>query len=180
MFRSVSSPPCLQWLWYSPDILSSENQKLFFFQRIKACIGWSCLFTFTWCWGLEYIELHHHIHASVVWCMSFISMEWDYVSELWLPAGPLFILLIIYEYGAMVLLTRKNQRTGEKSVPMPFCPPQIPHGLTWASSVRGWLMTTWAVAWPCSVVLRHGTSLALSLPNFTCSWGKCTNGVTYF
>jgi hypothetical protein len=35
MFRSVSSPPCLQWLWYSPDILSSENQKLFFFPEDK-------------------------------------------------------------------------------------------------------------------------------------------------
>jgi hypothetical protein len=39
---------------------------------------------------------------------------------------------------------------GEKPVPVPLCPPQIPHGLTRdrtrASAVRGWRLTVWAMA----------------------------------
>jgi hypothetical protein len=31
--------------------------------------------------------------------LMFMSMRWDYVSELRLPAGLLFILQMIYEYG---------------------------------------------------------------------------------
>jgi hypothetical protein len=42
--------------------------------------------------------------------------------------------------------------TREKPVPMPLCPPQIPHGLTrdwtWASAVGGRRLTAWAVARP--------------------------------
>jgi hypothetical protein len=43
------------------------------------------------------------------------------------------------------ILTRENRRVGEKSVPMPFCPPQIQHELTRArtraSAVRGQRLT---------------------------------------
>jgi hypothetical protein len=47
----------------------------------------------------------------------------------------------------------ENQRTrGKKPVPMPLCPPQIPHGLTRdrtrASAVRGRQQTAWAMARP--------------------------------
>jgi hypothetical protein len=46
----------------------------------------------------------------------------------------------------------KAEQLGEKPVPVPLCPPQIPHGLTlaWtrASAVRGWWLTTWAMARP--------------------------------
>ena len=42
--------------------------------------------------------------------------------------------------GGMTL-TGKTEVLGEKLVPVPLCPPQIPHGLTWnrtrASAVRG-------------------------------------------
>jgi hypothetical protein len=42
----------------------------------------------------------------------------------------------------------KTEELGEKPVPVPLCPPQIPHGLTWertrASAVRGRRLTTWA------------------------------------
>jgi hypothetical protein len=48
--------------------------------------------------------------------------------------------------------------TGEKPVPVPLCPPQIPHGLTLArtraSAVRGRRLTTWDRARPSLVLNR--------------------------
>jgi hypothetical protein len=40
----------------------------------------------------------------------------------------------------------KTEVLGKKPVPVPLCPPQIPHGLTWASAVRGRRLTAWATA----------------------------------
>jgi hypothetical protein len=46
----------------------------------------------------------------------------------------------------------KTEELGEKPVPLPLCPPQIPHGLTRArtpaSAVRDRRLTTWAMARP--------------------------------
>ena len=46
----------------------------------------------------------------------------------------------------------KTEVLGEKPVPVPLCPPQIPHGLardrTGASAVRGRRLTAWAMARP--------------------------------
>jgi hypothetical protein len=46
----------------------------------------------------------------------------------------------------------KTEELGEKPVPVPLCPPQIPHGLnraqTRASAVRGRRLTTWTMARP--------------------------------
>jgi hypothetical protein len=46
----------------------------------------------------------------------------------------------------------KTEVLGEKPVPVPLCPPQIPHGPTrdWtpASAVRGRRLTAWAMARP--------------------------------
>jgi hypothetical protein len=46
----------------------------------------------------------------------------------------------------------KAENLREKPVPVPLCPPQLPHGLTHVrnrtSTVRGWRLTTWAMAWP--------------------------------
>jgi hypothetical protein len=42
----------------------------------------------------------------------------------------------------------KTEELGEKPVPVPLCPPQIPHGLNRASAVRGRRLTTWAMARP--------------------------------
>jgi hypothetical protein len=52
----------------------------------------------------------------------------------------------IKSHGGMIL-TGKTEEHREKPVPVPRCPPQIPHGLThvWtqASTVRGWQLTAW-------------------------------------
>jgi hypothetical protein len=49
-------------------------------------------------------------------------------------------------------LTGKTEVFRKKPVPVPFCPPQIPHGLTRgrtrASAVRGRRLTAWAMARP--------------------------------
>jgi hypothetical protein len=46
-------------------------------------------------------------------------------------------------------LTGENRSTrGKKPVPMPLCPPQIPHGPTRDSAVRGRRLTAWAIARP--------------------------------
>jgi hypothetical protein len=46
----------------------------------------------------------------------------------------------VENHGGMIL-TGGIKKLGEKPVPVPLCPPQIPHGLTqaktWASAVRG-------------------------------------------
>ena len=46
----------------------------------------------------------------------------------------------------------KTKVLGEEPVPVPHCPPQIPHGLTWdrtrTSAVGGWRLTAWAMARP--------------------------------
>jgi hypothetical protein len=40
----------------------------------------------------------------------------------------------------------KTEELGEKPVPVPLCPPQVPHGLTRASTARGQQLTNWAMA----------------------------------
>jgi hypothetical protein len=48
---------------------------------------------------------------------------------------------------------RGNLSTRRKPVPVPLCPPQIPHDLTWArtraAAVGNRQLTTWAMARPC-------------------------------
>jgi hypothetical protein len=65
---------------------------------------------------------------------------------------------IIWVWRATVELywQGKTEELGEKPVPVPLCPPQIPHGLTpvriRAPLVRGRRLTTWAMARPSSSV----------------------------
>jgi hypothetical protein len=65
---------------------------------------------------------------------------------------------IIWSSGGMILTT-KNLRTRRKPVPVPLCPPQVPHGLTWArtraSAVRCRWQPAWAMARPQQVVLNY-------------------------
>jgi hypothetical protein len=54
-------------------------------------------------------------------------------------------------------LQGKIEELGGKTVPVPLCPSQIPHGLTQvrtlASAVRGRRVTAWTMARPCNVSL---------------------------
>jgi hypothetical protein len=82
----------------------------------------------------------------------FLGMGWDWVH---LVRWPLFDLLyqprmIDYdECGAVGMrIGRGNRSTQRKPAPVPLCPPQIPHNLTWAATVGSWQLTAWAVARP--------------------------------
>jgi hypothetical protein len=65
-----------------------------------------------------------------------------------------FFPWMIHEYGALMewYWQGKTEELGEKPVPVPLCPPQIPHGLTrlrtQASAVGGRRLTVWAMARP--------------------------------
>jgi hypothetical protein len=52
-------------------------------------------------------------------------------------------------------IARGNQSTRRKPAPVPLCPPQIPHDLTWAwtraATVGSRQLTTWAMAWPWTI-----------------------------
>jgi hypothetical protein len=62
--------------------------------------------------------------------------------------------------GGMIYWRENPKNSGKKPVPVPLCPPQIPHGLTraWtpASAVRGRRLTTWD--------LSHGAAILLQIP----------------
>jgi hypothetical protein len=44
--------------------------------------------------------------------------------------GLMFIPQTIYGSGEPMILAGKTEELGENLVPVPFCPPQIPHRLT--------------------------------------------------
>jgi hypothetical protein len=58
------------------------------------------------------------------------------------------------DYGAVggMGIGRRNRSTQRKPAPVPLCPPQIPHDLTWdwtrAATVGSQRLTAWAMAWP--------------------------------
>jgi hypothetical protein len=60
----------------------------------------------------------------------FMSMGWDYVFEVRLSTGPLFISQVIYmsmePWGNDI--DKEKLKLGEKPVPVRLYPPQIPHG----------------------------------------------------
>jgi hypothetical protein len=84
-------------------------------------------------------------------------MGWDWVHSV---LRPLFGLLYQPQTiddddcGAIggMRVDRGNRSTRRKPVPVPHCPPQIPHDLTWArtraAAVGSQRLITWAMAWP--------------------------------
>jgi hypothetical protein len=58
----------------------------------------------------------------------------------------------------------------EKPILVPLCPPQIPHGLLWASAVRSQCITDWAMTWwmcngsSVTTIIRHSNDI---LPTIT-------------
>jgi hypothetical protein len=96
----------------------------------------------------------------------FLSWRWFGSStQAWMPTyvSILRIPQMIWVWRATVewYWQGKTEKLGEKPVPVPLCPPQIPHGLTRArtraSVVRGRRLTTWATARPNSLVSARGS-----------------------
>jgi hypothetical protein len=81
-------------------------------------------------------------------------MGWDNVSELLSLTEILFIPHTIWVWRTTMgwYWQGKTEELGEKPVPVPLCPPQIPHGLTRAwirtSVVKVRRLTAWAMARP--------------------------------
>jgi hypothetical protein len=107
-------------------------------------------------------------------CFKFLGAGWDRVHLVRRPhIGVLYQpLMIDDECGAVcaVKIGRGNRRTRRKPAPVPLCPPQIPHDLTWArtwaAAVGSRLLTAWAMSRSTRVVttrcscdsLRHLTA----------------------
>jgi hypothetical protein len=76
----------------------------------------------------------------------FMFMRREIVSEMQPPTGLLFVPQMIYEYGEPWWnnIARKTEEVGDKPVPVPLYPPQVPHELTWvqtrASIMKGQLL----------------------------------------
>jgi hypothetical protein len=90
-----------------------------------------------------------HLHTVFVIFVN-LNVGSDYVSELQPSTGLLFIPrwhMSIEPWWSGI--DGKIEELREKSIPAPLCPPQIPHGLTWDSAVRGRQLTAWAMAQPC-------------------------------
>jgi hypothetical protein len=82
-----------------------------------------------------------------------LGVEWDWVH---MVRQPLTVLLYQPritedECGAVsrMRIGRGNWSTRRKPAPVPLCPPQIPHDLTWARTrpavVGSWWLTAWAI-----------------------------------
>jgi hypothetical protein len=90
-------------------------------------------------WILTFVKGHGIPHVGIPWLGNsspshVVIIHINYVSELQPqpPTGVLSFPQMIHEYCEPWWndIVRKNQRTHEKSVPVPLCPPQILHGLT--------------------------------------------------
>jgi hypothetical protein len=91
----------------------------------------------------------------------FFPWRWGGSStQAWVPTFYVSILRIpqmIWVWRATVewYWQGKPEELGEKHVPVPLCPPQVPNGLTWArtwaSAVTGRQLTTWAISWSLTV-----------------------------
>jgi hypothetical protein len=88
--------------------------------------------------------------------LKFRGVGWDWVH---LVRRPLFCVLypprmMDDECGAVggMRIGRGNRNTRRKCAPVPLCPPQIPHDLTWAptraAAAERWRLTAWAMARP--------------------------------
>jgi hypothetical protein len=83
------------------------------------------------------------------------GVGWDWVHLVRRPlTGLLYQPRTTDECGAVggMRIGRRNRSTRRKPTPVPLCPPQIPHDLTWArtraAAVRSRRLTAWAMARP--------------------------------
>jgi hypothetical protein len=93
-----------------------------------------------------------------------VIIGWD-VSELLPLTDILLIFQMIWAWrdGRMIYWQGKTEELWEKPVPVPLCPPQIPHGLTQArtrtSRARGRRLTAWAEARPATHPLASDSNV---------------------
>jgi hypothetical protein len=76
-------------------------------------------------------------------CLYFCGVGWDWIHLLRRPLiGLLYPPPMIDEYGTFgeMRIGRGNRNTRRKPVPVPLCPLQIPHDLTWE---RAWVPPRW-------------------------------------
>jgi hypothetical protein len=128
------------------------------------------MFDLTLSWWLNTIKSSHatsHVRMELYYnvsephCVSIISeyrlrrfyhmfmlMGWDYVSQLRPPRGLSHRWLWVWRATVEWYWQEKPTKLVEIPVPIPLFPPQISHGLTWASVVRGLQLRAWGMAWP--------------------------------
>jgi hypothetical protein len=92
----------------------------------------------------------------------FMSMEWDDVSELWQTTDLYFIseMIWVWRLGGCYWQIIA-EKLGEKSVPVPLCPQQIPRGLTRVRTLASALRSRRLCAWAMTRAL-HGPLRTLS------------------
>jgi hypothetical protein len=110
-----------------------------------------------------HIEMPHEGTVNTKVLLFFFSPEGGVglVPQAWMPTYVSILCSpqMIWASRAMVewYIDGKTKEFREKPVPVPLCPPQILHRLTWAwtraSAMRGRRLTTWAMAWPKVLVL---------------------------
>jgi hypothetical protein len=146
------------WLWIGChrqvqvtrqyEVNSRCKTKNFHFNDRKLC---SCFHL------LDQLNFHPFpLQETECWQLLLKSRRWDYVSELGPPTSQLyFIPQMIWVWTATVEWYWQGEirRIRRKLVPVPFCPSQMPHGLTRVrtqdSAVRRRRLTTWTMVWPC-------------------------------
>jgi hypothetical protein len=107
------------------------------------------------CCVYDGLEPHNHIRIP----SPLLSLPWRWSGpsiQVWMPTyvSILRIPQMIWVLTATVewYWQGKTVELGQKPVPVPLCPPQIPHGLTrtrtLVSAVRGQRLTTWTMARP--------------------------------
>jgi hypothetical protein len=100
----------------------------------------------------SYTTEHRQKYIFLKWCGS-STQAWmpTYVSILRIPQ-----MIWVWRATVKWYWQGKTEELGDKPVPVPPCPPQIPHGLTQArtraSAVGGRRLTTWAMARPLAEV----------------------------
>jgi hypothetical protein len=125
-----------------------------------------------------------HQNSLLVKYCSFFPEDAVGQTQAWMPTyvSILRIAHTIWVWRATVewYCQGKSDELGEKPVPVPLCPPQIPHGLTRTrtrtSDVRGRRLTTWVIARPFRIVLLQSNQTLNHRLTSNCEWWNMHRG----